>query len=106
MWTFYDSESVSDAIEIGKKYGGQSNVDDLDIYNPETDTRISDKELEKRCAVYMAMDGEQEMKCDLLPERIGFTKWVKARHILVKLQNPKSGHNVDTQYMWVKVLAL
>ena len=81
-------------------------MDELDIYNPEKDKGIDDKEMEKKCAVYMDMEGAQEAKCDLLPERIGGAKWVKARRILVKLQNPKSKDNVDTQYLWVKVLPL
>ena len=87
-------------------------MDELDIYNPEKDKGIDDTEMEKKCAVYMDVEGVQEAKCDLLPERIGGAKWVKARRILVKLQNPvDTQYDVDTQYLhtwylWVKVLPL
>ena len=104
--TFYDSQSVPNDAQIQEKYGGQSNKQDLDIYDLERDKEITDQELEDKCIVFLDNLKRIEGHCNLLPEEVENPKWVKATHILVKLMNPEDADNVDASHLWIKGLPL
>jgi len=106
MWTFHGSKSVPDKNEMKKRFGGQTMVKEGDVYDPEKDKGLSDKELAEKCMVHIGIDRGTEKKCDLLPGTVVGAKWVKATHVLLKLQNSPQRPNVDAEYFWIKVLPL